>query len=218
MSRSNEPCADRRPAGLLHDPLHAEIEGRQTSCHPAMPDPQVFRSRQAHVLGAEERYPVPRRPEPLRAPALGVIDQTRHADDRRRQDGLSLGLIVERHVAPDHRDVEGPASQADALHRLLELPQDLRALRRAEVEAIGEAEGPRAAHGEIARGLGDRHGGADSRVEQDESRIAIGGDRHGLSGALDPEHARIRAREHQRIGPDLLVVLPIHPLFRRNAR
>jgi hypothetical protein len=85
-----------------------------------------------------------------------ALQDADHADGRRRIDRPGGALVVERHVPAGHRRLEGAAGVADAAARLPELEEHLGLLGVSEVEAVGDAEGPRAGARDVARRLGDR--------------------------------------------------------------
>ncbi len=60
------------------------------------------------------------------------------ADDRGGRDGPAAGLVIQRDVARDDRDLELGCGRRDPVDRTRELPGDLRAFGVAEVEAVGE--------------------------------------------------------------------------------
>ena len=170
-----QPRADRGATGLLHRPLHHQVERGQAAGDLALAQPQQLRPAQADRLRSQQRHPVARRREPLGAARLRIVQDTRHPDHRSGKDRLTQGLIVEGDVAAHHGDFERTARVGEPRDRLLELPQDLRALGRAEVEAIGETERAGAADREVAGRFGHRHGGAGPRIEVHEARVAVGG-------------------------------------------
>jgi hypothetical protein len=78
------------------------------------------------------------------------VDQADAADRGRRQDGLAVGLVVERDVARDDGEIERRAGLADALHRANELPHDLGRFGIAEVQVVGDGERIGAGGGQVA--------------------------------------------------------------------
>src|SRR3546814_18698760 len=70
--------------------------------------------------------------------AVKVVDQADAADDRGRQDGLAVGLVVERHVAGEDRVGERLAGRLHAGDAADELAHDLGALRVADVPVFGD--------------------------------------------------------------------------------
>ena len=69
-----------------------------------------------------------------------VVEHADAADRRRRQDAAAVGLVVERDVAGDDREIERPAGLADAADAADELAHDLRPLGIAEIEVVGDGE------------------------------------------------------------------------------
>ena len=63
-------------------------------------------------------------------------------DRRGRVDGARGALVVEGDVAAGDRRAERATGVGDAAAGLAELEEHLRLLRVAEVEAVGDAEGP----------------------------------------------------------------------------
>ena len=124
-------------------------------------------------LGARERQRRARSSEqdrvtllPAARDAADVRDEADAADDRRRRDRAAVGVVVERHVPGDDRDAERLAGERHPLDRLGELPADLRLLRVAEVEAVGERERLAADARDVARRLENGELAADARVER----------------------------------------------------
>ena len=74
-----------------------------------------------------------------------AVDEPERADDRGGVDVDPEALVVEAHVAPDHREAEGEAGLGHAVDGLGQLPHDLGVLGVAEVEAVDHrhAGGPR---------------------------------------------------------------------------
>ena len=136
-----------------------------------------------------------------------------------RVDRAGRALVVEGDVAAGHRRAERAAGVGDAATRLAELEEDLRLLRVAEVEAVGDAERPRAGAGDVARRLG--HGGLAAlvRVERDAARVAVHGHRERRTRCPAPG-----ARRRRRPGPSTVdactrgVVLLVHPALARDVR
>ena len=134
-------------------------------------------------------------------------------------DRLAVGLVVEADVAAGDRDVERAARLGDALDRLDELPHDLRPLRVAEVQAVGGAD--RHARRRTRRCAPPRRPRASRR----------GADRDSSSGRCRRSTSRARAvvpltrttpapmpGEHQRVGADHVVVLPVDPALAGDGR
>jgi hypothetical protein len=127
-----------------------------------------------------------------------VVDHAEHGDDRGRQDRGLAGLVVQRDVASRDRDPERGTGVLETTAGLGELPHHRGVLRRAEVEAVGDGQGHRAAAGDVAVGLGQRELGAGVGVELAEAAVAVGGDRDTEVGLLvDADHAGVgRLGEH----------------------
>src|SRR5882757_11225682 len=69
---------------------------------------------------------------------LEIIEHADAADRWRRQDRAPVGLVVERDVARDDRERERLAGFRNAADTSDELAHDLRPLRIAEVEIVGD--------------------------------------------------------------------------------
>ena len=67
-----------------------------------------------------------------------VVEQAHAADGRRGQDRLTVGLVVERHIAGDDRKIEGGTGFADPFETADELAHDRGVFRIAEVQAVGD--------------------------------------------------------------------------------
>src|SRR5262249_59328007 len=100
---------------------------------------------------------------------------------------------VEADVPGDDRYLQLPARGGQAPGRFRELPQDLRPLGIAEVEAIGEAERLAADARDVSSALGDGQPRAFEWVEEDEARVAIDGQGERAVGALDANHRCVAA-------------------------
>ena len=141
-----------------------------------------------------------------------VLDQADAADRGRGEDRLAgavlgLGLVVERDVAGDDREVERAAGLGHALDAADELAHDLGPLRVAEIHAVGGGERAGADRAEVAIRLGDRLLAALTRVGEAIARRAIGGDGERLVGAVDADQGGVAAGRLDRVGADLLVIL-----------
>jgi hypothetical protein len=120
----------------------------------------------------------------------------------------AVGLVVERDVAGDDREVERAAGLADAFDGADELAHDLRALGIAEVEVVGGRERQGARRGEVAPALGDGLLAAFERVGLAIARRHVGGESERLGRmALDAHDASVAARDLQGVALDQRVVL-----------
>ena len=147
-----------------------------------------------------------------------IVDQADAADGRRRQDRASVGLVVERDIAGHDREIERLAGFGDATNAADELPHDLRPLRIAEIEIVGDGERPRADRGEIAPAFGDRLLAALERIGLAVARRHVGGEREALRPILDTHHRGIAARPLHRVAENDVVILLPHPTLRAEIR
>ena len=125
------------------------------------------------------------------ARALGLRQLADQPDDRGREDRAGAGLVVERHVAADDRDRERAAGVGEARDGARELPGDVRLLRVAEVEAVGQPERLGADAGEVGRAL--EHG-------LDRAAVGVAGDAAAVAVDRDGDRAAARQREHRGVG------------------
>ena len=138
---------------------------------------------------------------------LGVVQHADDAHHRRRVDRPAEVLVVERHVARDHRQAERLAGQRHALDRLGQLVADLAGLGVAEVEAVRHRGRPRARAGDVAGRLADGAHAAAARIEPRAPAVAVQRDRDRPPRGSQPHHAGVAARPHHRARADQLVVL-----------
>ena len=95
---------------------------------------------------------------------------------------------------------------------------------RAEVEAIGEADGRGPDAAQVAADLGDRHGAARVGIELAEPAVAV--DREGeelvdarlAALAGHAHHGRVGAGADHRAAAHDVIILPIDPLARAEVR
>ena len=100
------------------------------------------------------------------------------------------------------------AAVGEPAHGLPELPHDVRVLRRAEVEAVGDGDRHGAAGRHVAVRLGQRELRADVGVERDEAGVAVGGDGHPATGRLvDPDHPGVGGLRADGVAAHVAVVL-----------
>ena len=136
---------------------------------------EIDRRRRA-VLAVEQVAQVDRLAQ-MRAPPVGRADQqdrlvvggkadARHlgpvgqqadaADGGGGQDAAAIGLVVERDIARNDREIERPAGLADALDGMDQLAHDFGALGIAEIEIVGGGQRLGAGGGEVAPALRPR--------------------------------------------------------------
>ena len=127
-----------------------------------------------------------------------VREQAHDADLRRGRDRRSRRLVVQRDVAAGDRQAQGDAGVGEAADALGELPEGLGARGIAVVEAVGDAQRPGARDRHVAGRLGDRHRGAQPRVEHADRGVAVGRGDERLGGALDPQDRGARGRGRRR--------------------
>ena len=78
--------------------------------------------------------------------------------------------------------------------------------------------GSRAGAGDVARRLGDREHRAAVRIEIAEAAVAVDRQRQRARRALDAHHAGAHAGQHERVGADHVVVLPVDPALAGDRR
>src|SRR3990172_1739925 len=76
----HEPGGNRGAAGLVKPALLLEVERRQRACHLAGNPQDKLGAPETHDPRPQERDPVALPLEPLRTPALGLVNEPRHAD------------------------------------------------------------------------------------------------------------------------------------------
>src|SRR5207302_5734795 len=105
----------------------------------AVDDLEVLAPAQVPALRAaeasEKRHALARHAKRRSGIAGAVVHQADHPDGGGGKDGPAFRLVVERDVPRHDRRAERVAGVRDAQAGLLELPEDLRPLRVAEVEA-----------------------------------------------------------------------------------
>ncbi len=90
--------------------------------------------------------------------------------------------------------------------------------RVAEIQAIRQPDRLRSGADQIPRRLGNGNVGPLIGMQQAIAAVTIDRHRQGFIRPLDPNHRRIRARTHHRVGPHHMVVLLIDPALTRNGR
>ena len=109
------------------------------------------------------------------------------ADLWRRGDRPSGRLVVERYVAAGHGEGERSARIGEPAHALRQLPERLGSCRVAVVEAVRDAERPRAGDRNVPGGLGDAQCGAQPWIEGSDGLVCIRRCHERLRRALDPD-------------------------------
>ncbi len=202
-------------AGLL---LMGQVDGRRRAIGAAVNVAHIDRlgemrapagrsaDEEDRLVGGGEADP--RHPRP-------VGNKADAADGRGRQNALAVGLVVERDVARNDREIQRAAGFADALDGMDELAHDLRALGIAEIEVVGGGERQGAGRGEVAPAFGDRLLAALERIGLAIARRDVGGEGERLDRvSLDAHDTSVAARNLQRIALDQRVVLLPHPAAR----
>ena len=147
-----------------------------------------------------------------------ILHQADAANGRRRQDRLAIRLVVERDVAGDDREIQGPTGLANATHGHDELAHDLGLLRIAEIEVVGDRQRQRTNGRNVAPHF--RHGllAAEERICLHIARghVALHGD--GLVGPVDAHDGGIATRLLHRVAHDRGIILLIDPAAAREIR
>src|SRR5690242_2506597 len=129
------------------------------------------------------------------------------ANGRRWQDRLPVGLVVERDIARNDREVEHPAGFANALDGLDECAHDLGPLRVAKVEVVSDGDRIGADGREVTPAFGDRLLSALERVGLDIARRDVGRNGETLGTSFDANDAGITAGDLRRVRLDQVVIL-----------
>ena len=151
---------------------------------------------------ASRAYSLPARPGPGLADAGGRRRRRRGTPGRPRGatsssspttpiwgvgcDAAAGRFVVQRDVAAGDRQAQRAAGVAEAADGLRQLPERLRPRRVAVVQAVRDAERPRAGDRDVARRLGDAHRGAQPGIGGAHARVPVGGRDEGLRRALAP--------------------------------
>ena len=155
------------------------------------------------------------------SPAAGYSPHVGHEtdapDDGCRMDRAAVGVVVERDVARDDRQTESLARLRHPLDHLRELPPDLRLLRVAEVEAIGEPEWLSPCTGDVPGRFEDRRCATGERVERAEATGSVERDREPSIGGPQPQHRGVEAGPANGSRLDELVVAARHERARAEG-
>ena len=142
---------------------------------------------------------------------VGPLQHADAADDGRRVDRPASALVVERHVARDDGRAEHLAGLGHARDRLAQRIRGARALGVAEVEAVRDRRGLRAAAGHVEHRLGHGLGAAAPRIERHARAVAVQGDRDPALGRRQAHDAGVAARTGDGARSHDLVVLLVDP-------
>ena len=217
MGGPGQSVRNEAAAEGLHAPLQGQIDPGTAPNH-TVHRVQVLTAGQVGRAGrelarAQEHNRQPFLWEPRATVSPDIFKQPQTADDGRGVYGRSLALVVQTGVSTHHRHSQRSARPCHAANGLLELVVDLRPLRVAKVEAVGERQGFRADAGQVARNFRDDHLRAAIGIEEALTAVAVDGHRDGLAGVLDPEDCSVsRARRDHRVGLDLVIILAVHTL------
>src|SRR5437867_581979 len=148
--------------------------------------------------------------------AIGAREQSDHADDGRWIDGTRGTLVVERDITAGHRRPERATRVRNAATGFAKLIEDFRALRAAEVQAVGDAEGPRTGASDVARGFRDRRLATFVGIEPHVTAVAVGLHRDPELFVPHSQHAGVAAGRDNSAGLDRGIVLFEDPLLTRH--
>ena len=163
--------------------------------------------------------------KPVRTRAATSSMHAEHADDRRRVDRRSTGLVVEADVAAGDRDAEGLAGVRQAATASANCHMTSGSSGEPKLRQLVTASGARAGRGHVAVRLGQRELRAGVRVEAGVAAVAVGGQRDALVGLLgarhdlaDPQHAGVVGHGQHGVAEHVPVVLGGHPLLVGEVR
>ncbi len=125
----------------------------------------------------------------------------------RRINPLAQRFVVETDIAARDRRLEERTGFRDAFDRFHQLRHDLGPLRIAEVQIVRRRDRHRTRGREVAAAFGDRQFRAFARIEIAVTPVAIERHRDRSAGLLHAHNSRVRARSHDRVGADRVVVL-----------
>ena len=172
-----------------------------------------------------------------------LLDEADDGDGRRGVNCTERpALVIERDIAAGDRRVEGAAALCQTAHGFLELPENLRVVRVAEVEVVRRAERGGPGTREVAASLGDSGLPAFVRVEIDVNPVAVASEgdvfvghwrtggsglaslrcrifglRDGQAVALDADDCRVAAGANDGAVTDHVIVLAIDPVLRGDG-
>ena len=213
MGRDDNIFPDGPAAQLLHPTLQGQVDGRPAG-HPPVHRLQVLATGEVGGPGPQPVLPQQEYHQTLlREGRLGVpgsvFQQTQPAQDRSGVDGLALRFVVKADVAADHRNPQRPAGPGYAPDAPFQLVIDLRPLRVAKIQAVGQGQRLGAGAGQVTANLGHRNLAAPVGVQIAVTAVAVNAQGDGLAGSLDAQHCGIAAWPDHRVGLDLMVIATI---------
>ena len=143
--------------------------------------------------------------------ARNIGDQAQPANRRGGGNGRPVGLVVKRHIARDDGKIQRLAGLAHALDGSNKLAHDFRALRVAEIKAVGDCQRRCPGGDQVAPAFGNRLGGADLGVGGAIARGHVGGKGKALLAGPHPHHTGVATRPHQGVAQDGVVILLPNP-------
>ncbi len=217
LAALDEAARDRLADERLDGGLAGEVERRRAVLGRRAGEPLVRRAGEPGRRVADHDDRVALAAERRADARRDVVQQPDDPDLGRRGDRGAGRLVVQRHVAAGDRQPEGDARVGQAADGLRELPERLRTGGVAEVEAVRDAQRPRAGDRHVAGRLGDGHRGAQPRVVLADRGVAVGRRDERLRRPLDPEDGGAPARARDGVGLDVPVVLLEHLAARRQV-
>src|SRR3984893_1365078 len=196
VGRLQNPLPDHRQHRQPGAALQRQVQLRRPAGDLAQAGSGVFGASELTKGLADQYHQVIRGPEPRTANLGHVIDDPDHAYDGGGPERDAAGVVVEADIAGNNRDLQPAARLGHALHRLLQLPEDLPLLRVAEVETVGDGERPSTGRNHVAPSLGDGDGSTQPGVQVAVAAVAVGAQRDCPARALDAHHGGIPARHH----------------------
>jgi hypothetical protein len=177
--------------GLVRDPKRSTLNRRQFPNGRESPQLRELRTNRGRIERTDQRDQVARREEPQPPWARSMRQLPHHPDHGRGEDRAGRRLVIQRHIPTHDRHPERLARLGQPLDRLDQLPGDVRLLRVAEVQTVGQPERLGAHAGQVGRALVHRLGRAAPRVARHAPAVPV--DRHGDRGP-------VREHEHGGVG------------------
>src|SRR5215467_12665021 len=214
----DKAVADQAAHEVAMPALGGEIHRRRSTLLPPANLAQIHRLPQPAAGLANEEDRIALALERSRHGLGEFIEQSDAADRWCRQNGAAIGFVIERDIPRHDWKVERATGLADAAHTADELTHDLRPLRIAEVEIVGERQRLRTDCAEIAPRLGDRLLAALERIGLTIARRHIGGQRQGLGTLVDAHDRGIAARPLYGVTENNVIVLLPDPALAAQIR